>query len=90
MQGSDSVHARLLYLCFSSNFFFISFINAQVEGQGEPTDVEEVQENVTGYDSDTPDSANREQATLAKDEDDCMPKDLTANQSEIMLRKRQK
>ena len=54
------MNAQLLYLCYSSDFVFFSFINAQVEGQGEPTDVEEVQGNVTGYDSDTPESANRE------------------------------
>ena len=84
------MNARLLYLCFSSDFDFFSFINAHVQGQGEPTDVEEVQGNIIGYDSDTPDSTNREQAALVEDEEDCMPEGLTANQSEIMLRKRQK
>ena len=84
------MNARLLYLFFSSDFVFISFINAQVEGQGKPMDVKEVQGNITGYDSNTPNSANREQAAPAKDEDDCMPEGLTADQSEIILRKRQK
>ena len=73
------MNARLLYLCFSSNFDFFSLINAQVEDHGEPTDVEEVQGNITGYDYDKQDSTNREQAAPAKDEDDCMPKGLTAD-----------
>ena len=61
------MNARLLYLCFSSDFVFISFINAQVEDQGEPTNVEEVQRNVTGYDSGTSDFVNREHAAPTKD-----------------------
>ena len=84
------MNARLLYLCFSSDFDFLSLIIAQVEGQGVPADVEEVQGNITGYDSDTPDSTNREQAAPAKDEDGCMLEGLIADQSKIMLRKRQK
>ena len=57
-----------------------------------PADVDEVQGNVTGYDSNTPDSAHREQAASAEDEDEdeSMPEGLTADQSEIMLHKRQK
>ena len=55
-----------------------------------PANVEEVQGNVTGHDSNTPNSAHRQQAAPAKDEDESMPKGLTADQSEIMLRKRQK
>ena len=42
-------------------------------------DVEEVWGNVTRDDFDKPKSANREQATLAKDEEDCMPKGLTVD-----------
>ena len=84
------MNARLLYLCFSCDFDFLSLITAHVEGQGVPADVDEVQGNVTGYDSDTPDSTNHEQAALAEDADESMPEDLTADQSEIMLHKRQK
>ena len=84
------MNARLLYLCFSCDFDFLSLIFEQVEDQGVPADVDEVQGKVTGYDSDTPDSAHREQAAPAKDEDESMPEGLTADQSEIMLRKRQK
>ena len=79
-----------LVLLFSSDFVSFSFIYAQVEGQGEPTDVEEVQGNVTGDDFDMPESANREQAAPAEDEEDCMPEGLIVDQSEIMLHKRQK
>ena len=50
--------------------------------------MEEVQGSVTGYDSDTLESANRQQAAPAEDKDNCMPEGLTADQSEIMLRKR--
>ena len=49
-----------------------------------------MQGNVTGDDSDTPESVNREQATPAEDEDDRMPEGLIVDQSEIMLCKRQK
>ena len=84
------MNARLLYLYFSCDFDFHLLIFAQVEGQGVLGYVYDVQGNVTGYDSDTPDSAHREQAALAKDEDESMPKGLTADQSEIMLCKRQK
>ena len=55
-----------------------------------PADVDEVQGNVTGYDSDMPGSAHRQQATPTDNEDESMPEGLTADQSEIMLRKRQK
>ena len=55
-----------------------------------PLDVDEVQGNVTGHDSDTPDSAHRQHAAPAEDEDESMPEGLTVDQSEIMLRKRQK
>ena len=55
-----------------------------------PADVDEVQGNVTRHDSDTPDFAHRQQAAPAEDEDESMPEGLTADQSEIMLRKRQK
>ena len=48
-----------LYLYFSCDFDFHSLISAQAEGQGVPADVDEVQGNVTGYDSDTADSAHR-------------------------------
>ena len=84
------MNTRLLYLCFSFDFDFLSLISTQVEGQGVPADIDEVKGNVTGYDSNTPDSAHRHQAALVNDEDESMPEDLTANQSEIMLRKRQK
>ena len=49
-----------VYLYFSCDFDFHSLISAQVEGQGVHADVEEVQGNVTGHDSDTPDSAHRQ------------------------------
>ena len=42
-------------------------------------DVEEVQGNVTGYDSDTPESTNREQTAPAEDKDDYMPEGLIAD-----------
>ena len=84
------MNARLLYLCFSFDFDFLSLISAQVEGQGVLADVDEVQGNVTGYDSDTLDSTHRQQAAPANDEDESMPEGLTADQSEIMLCKRQK
>ena len=84
------MNARLLYRCFSFDFDFLSLISAQVEGQGVLADVDEVQGNVTRYDSDTPDSAHRQQAAPVDDEDESMPEGLTADQSEIMLRKRQK
>ena len=53
-----------------------------------PADVDEVQGNVTRYDSNTPGSAHRQQAAPADDEDKSMPEGLTVDQSEIMLRKR--
>ena len=53
-------------------------------------DVDEVQGNVTEYDSDTPGSAHWQQAAPADDEDESMPEGLTADQSETMLCKRQK
>ena len=84
------MNARLLYLCFSFDFDFLSLISAQFEGQEVPADVDEVQGNVTGYDSDTPDSAHQQQPAPADDEDESMPEGLIADQSEIMLRKRQK
>ena len=84
------MNARLLYLCFSFDFDFLLLIFAQVDGHGVPVDVDEVQGNVTGYDSDMPGSAHRQQATPADNEDESMPEGLTADQSEIMLRKRQK
>ena len=84
------MNARLLYLSFLFDFDFFSLISAQVEGQGVSADIDEVQGNVTGYDSDTPGSANRQQAASADDEHESMPEGLTADQSEIMLRKRQK
>ena len=80
----------LLYLSILFDFDFLSLISAQVEGQGVPTNVDEVHGNVTGYDSDTPGSAHEQQATPADDEDESMPEGLTADQSEIMLCKRQK
>ena len=55
-----------------------------------PADVDEVQGKVTGYDSNTPDSAHRQQAAPAEDEDESMLEGLTADQSEIMLCKREK
>ena len=84
------MNARLLYLYFSCDFDFHSLISAQVEGQGVPANVDEVQGKVTKYDSDTSDSAHREQVAPAEDEDKNMPEGLTADQSEIVLRKRQK
>ena len=84
------MNARLLYLSFSFDFDFFLLISAQVDGHGVPADVDEVQGNVTRYDSDMPGSAHRQQATPADNEDESMPKGLTADQSEIMLRKRQK
>ena len=84
------MNARLLFLSNLFDFDFLSLISAQVEGQGVPAGVDNVQGNVTGYDSDTPGSAHRQQAAPADDEDENMPEGLTADQSEIMLRKRQK
>ena len=84
------MNARLLYLCFSFDFDFLSLISAQVEDQGVLTDFDKVQGNVTGYDFDTPDSAHRQQAAPADDEDESMPEGLTADHSEVMLCKRQK
>ena len=55
-----------------------------------PAGVDDVQSNVIGYDSDMPGSALQQQAAPADDEDESMLEGLTANQSEIMLRKRQK
>ena len=55
-----------------------------------PAGADDVQGNVTGYESDTPGSAPGQQAAPAEDEDESMPEGLTADQSEIMLRKRQK
>ena len=84
------MNARFLYRCFSFDFDFLSLISAQVEGQGVLADVDEVQGNVTRYDSDMPDSTHRQQVAPANDKDESMPEGLTADQSEIMLRKRQK
>ena len=84
------MNARLLFLSILFDFDFLSLIFAQVEGQVVPAGVDDVQGNVTGYDSDTPSSALRQQAAPADDEDESMPEGLTADQSEIMLRKRQK
>ena len=55
-----------------------------------PAGADDVQGNVTGYESDTPGSALWQQTAPAEDEDESMPEGLTADQSEIMLRKRQK
>ena len=55
-----------------------------------PAGADNVQGNVTVYESDTPGSAPGQQAAPAEDEDESMPEGLTADQSEIMLRKRQK
>ena len=73
------MNAQLLYLCFSFDFDFLSLISAQVEGQGVLADVDEVQGNVTEYDSDTPDSTHKQQAAPADDEDESMPEGLTAD-----------
>ena len=53
-----------------------------------PAGADDVQGNVTGYESDTPGFAPGQQAAPAEDEDKSMPEGLTADQSEIMLRKR--
>ena len=84
------MNARFLFLSILFDFDFLSLISAQVEGQVLPAGVDDVQGNVTGYDSDTPGSALQQQAAPADDEDESMPEGLTADQSEIMLRKRQK
>ena len=84
------MNARLLFLSILFDFDFLSLISAQVEGQGVPAGVDDVHDNVTGYDSDTPGSAHRQQAAPANYEDESMPEGLTADQSEIILRKRQK
>ena len=55
-----------------------------------PAGADDVQGNVTGYECDTPGSAPGQQAAPAEDEDESMLEGLTADQSEIMLRKRQK
>ena len=73
------MNARLLYLYFSCDFDFHSLISAQVEDQGVPADVDEVQSKVIEYDSDTLDSAHREQAAPAEDKDESMPEGLTAD-----------
>ena len=52
--------------------------------------MDEVQENGTRDDFDTSESVNQEQVALAKDKEDYMLEGLTIDQSEIMLRKRQK
>ena len=83
------MNARLLLLSNLFDFDFLSLISAQVEGQGVPASVDDVQGNMTGYDSDTPSSTHQQQAAPADDEDESMPEGLTADQSEIMLRKRQ-
>ena len=82
------MNARLLFLSILFDFDFLSLISAQVEGQVVPTGVDDVQGNVTGYDSDTLGFALRQQAAPTDDEDESMPEGLTADQSEIMLRKR--
>ena len=84
------MNARLLFLSILFDFDFLSLISAHVEGQEVPAGVDDVQGNVTGYDADTPGSAHRHQAAPADDEDESMSEGLTADQSEIMLRKRQK
>ena len=84
------MNARLLFHSILFDFDFLSLISAQVEGQVVPASVDDMQGNVTGYNSDTPGSALRQQAAPADDEDESMPEGLTADQSEIMLRKRQK
>ena len=84
------MNARLLFLSILFDFDFLSLISAQVKGQVVPASVDDVQGNVIGYDSDTPGCAFRQQAAPADDEDESMPKGLIADQSEIMLRKRQK
>ena len=84
------MNARLLFLSILFDFDFLSLISAQIEGQGVPAGVDDVQGNVTGYDSHTSGSTYRQQAAPADDEDESMPEGLTADQSEIMLRKRQK
>ena len=76
-----------LVLLFSSDYVSFSFIFAHVEGKDEPVDVEEVQGIVTLDDFATPESANREQAAAAEDEEDCMPDGFTVDQSEIMFHK---
>ena len=53
-------------------------------------DVDEVQENVIGDDFDMSESMNPEQVALAEDEEDYMPEGLYVDQSEIMLRNKQK
>ena len=53
------MNARLLFLSNLFDFDFLSLIFAQVEGQGVPAGVDDIQGNVTGYDSDTPGSAHR-------------------------------
>ena len=53
-----------------------------------PAGADDVQGNVTGYESNTPGSAPGQQAAPAEDEDESMPEGLTTDQSEIMLRKR--
>ena len=84
------MNARLLFLSILFDFDFLSLISAQVEGQVVPAGVDDMQGNVTRYDSDTPGSALRQQAAPADDEDESMPEGLTTDQSEIMLRKREK
>ena len=84
------MNARLFFLSFLFDFDFLSPISAQVKDQVVPAGVDDVQGNVTGYDSDTPGSALWQQAAPANDEDESMPQGLTADQSEIMLGKRQK
>ena len=73
------MNAQLLYLYFSCDFDFHSLIFAQVSGQEVPGDVDDVQGNVIGYYSDTPDSAHQEQAAPAEDEDKSMLEGLTVD-----------
>ena len=82
------MNARLFFLSIFFYFDFLSLISAQAEGQVVPAGVDDVQGNVTGYNSDTLGSTLQQQAAPADDEDKSMPKGLTADQSEIMLRKR--
>ena len=54
------MNAQLLFLSILFDFDFLSLISAQVEGQEVPAGVDDVQDNVTGYDSDMPGSAHRQ------------------------------
>ena len=73
------MNARLLFLSILFDFDFLSLISAQVEGQGVPAGVDDVQGNVTKYDSDTPGSAHRQQAAPTDNEDESMLEGFTAD-----------